>query len=168
MFVKTCRNDIWLNVLYTLFINFSLTETCTPLVVANAEVECNLSPVFVDHECTVMCNGGFIPDRQTVTCQTGNNWSAFQVCQGKNTIACGLKHVEIISYWMYFIPIRQLFFNRSMFSLGGGTRWSGVYFKPWYRRQSMRCVVQWRLYSWSTINYLSNRKQLVSVSNVPR
>ena len=61
------------------------TDTCTPLMLTNGEVMCSLSSVIVGHECNVICNDRYTPDRSTVTCQTGDIWSDSPVCQGEET-----------------------------------------------------------------------------------
>ena len=55
-------------------------------MVENGEVVCILSPAIAGHECNVLCNDGFTPDQNTVTCQTGGLWSGNPTCQGKQIV----------------------------------------------------------------------------------
>ena len=66
-----------------IFVYVFLLETCTLLVMANGEVMCTFNPVITGHECNVMCNDGYTPDQNAVTCQTGNVWSDIPICQGE-------------------------------------------------------------------------------------
>ena len=58
------------------------TETCISLWVPNGNVECNTDPTTVGLACDVVCDDGYTPDQDTVTCQTGDIWSATPTCLG--------------------------------------------------------------------------------------
>ena len=48
----------------------------------NGNVECNTDPTTVGLACDVVCDDGYTPDQDTVTCQTGDIWSATPTCLG--------------------------------------------------------------------------------------